>query len=135
MDEIKNEIACTDEQCKEDAVNKQNTDETTVDCKCGCDGDIAETPEQREFVIDGERITDKQTLHAYIAGVMQLPDYYGSNLDALYDCLTEIAEPSVLKIINSDKLEEKVGKDYFDAFKQMLADATDENEYINVLFE
>lgn len=151
MEEIKNEIICTEDKCAEDTANEQDTAEATVDCECNCccskDTDAAEqdeqdgqdgqdeTAEKTEFVIDGEKISDRQTLHAYIAGVMQLPDYYGSNLDALYDCLTEISEPTALKVINCDRLSEQIGEEYYDAFKQMLADAADENEFVEVSFE
>ena len=35
---------------------------------------------------------------------LSLPDYYGHNLDALYDVLTEINEPTLLKIKHFHKL-------------------------------
>ena len=34
-------------------------------------------------------IADKETLHARIAAALDFPDWYGHNLDALYDLLTE----------------------------------------------
>ena len=37
--------------------------------------------------LDGNLI--KQRGHDYLAEALNLPDYYGKNLDALYDCLTK----------------------------------------------
>ncbi len=34
--------------------------------------------------------------YAQIAGVLQFGDYFGRNLDALWDCLTDLEEPTAL---------------------------------------
>ncbi len=38
----------------------------------------------------------RREIHRYIAGKMDFPVYYGHNLDALYDCLTDITEPTAI---------------------------------------
>lgn len=38
--------------------------------------------------LDGSRINTVDDFHHQIAKVMDFPDYYGKNLDALWDCLT-----------------------------------------------
>jgi RNAse (barnase) inhibitor barstar len=68
--------------------------------------------------IDGKLI--KEDGHDYLMEVLNLPDYYGKNLDALYDCLCEMDEEIVL--INP----EDVDKDIIDTFK----DASEENEFL-----
>ncbi len=40
----------------------------------------------------------RREIHEYIAEKMAFPEYYGHNLDALYDCLTDIAEPTAVGI-------------------------------------
>ena len=40
-------------------------------------------------ILDGRMMTDRDTAHDYLAEALSLPDYYGHNLDALFDCLTE----------------------------------------------
>ena len=39
--------------------------------------------------IDFSKFHTKQELHLYLKQQCQFPDYYGCNLDALYDCLTD----------------------------------------------
>ena len=71
--------------------------------------------------IDGNLI--KKEGHDYLMEVLNLPEYYGKNLDALYDCLCEIGVETDIILINSDK----VSKDLIDTFM----DAASENELLN----
>lgn len=68
--------------------------------------------------LDGNLIRDRG--HDYLAEALNFPDYYGKNLDALYDCLTEIDCEIVL--VNASAVD----KDIVDTFK----DATLENEFL-----
>jgi len=68
--------------------------------------------------IDGKLI--KEDGHDYLMEVLNLPDYYGKNLDALYDCLTEI--DCEIELINASAVD----KDIIDTFK----DAASENEFL-----
>ncbi len=42
------------------------------------------------FIVDGRQMTDRKTAHIYLKDLFKLPEHYGNNLDALYDCLCEI---------------------------------------------
>ena len=68
--------------------------------------------------LDGELI--KKDGHDYLAEALNFPDYYGKNLDALYDCLTEI--DCEIELINASAVD----KDIIDTFK----DAASENEFL-----
>lgn len=68
--------------------------------------------------IDGKLIKEKG--HDYLMEALDLPDYYGKNLDALYDCLTEME--CEIELINASYVD----KDIIDTFK----DAASENELL-----
>lgn len=44
----------------------------------------------KTVILDCSKLLTRDQAHPYLAQVLALPDYYGGNLDALYDCLTEI---------------------------------------------
>ena len=59
---------------------------------------------EMEFTIDAQMLNERETAHRYLAEVFSFPDYYGKNLDALYDCLSEMNIEKI-HIINEDKAE------------------------------
>lgn len=46
----------------------------------------------RRIILDGRELTSREKLHSVLKEALNLPDYYGNNLDALHDCLTEMPE-------------------------------------------
>ena len=46
--------------------------------------------------LDCEKLRERDSAHDHLAQVLDLPAYYGRNLDALYDCLTELGPCTVL---------------------------------------
>ncbi len=48
------------------------------------------------FILDAGKMTDKATSHAYLKEVLNLPEYYGNNLDALHDCLEEMTDVEII---------------------------------------
>ncbi|MBE6499284.1 MAG: ribonuclease inhibitor [Methanobrevibacter thaueri] len=64
----------------------------------------------------------KKEGHEYLKKALNLPDHYGKNLDALYDCLTEMK--CEIEIINSSDVD----LDIIDTFK----DAASENEFLSI---
>ena len=50
----------------------------------------------KNVVIDCEKLRQKEQAHLYLAEVLDFPDYYGKNLDALFDCLTELGECTIV---------------------------------------
>lgn len=81
-------------------------------------------------VIDCTHATSKETLHQYLTEVLHLPDYYGGNLDALFDCLTEIGSPTCLVLQNTRRLI-PLG-DYGEALLSTFRDAALENPNVTL---
>lgn len=52
----------------------------------------------KEIYLEGRRMTDRAAAHAELKEKLSLPEHYGANLDALWDCLTEICEETVITL-------------------------------------
>lgn len=48
-----------------------------------------------KYVLDATCMQDRRETHEYLKKVLNLPDYYGENLDALYDCITDMDRPEI----------------------------------------
>lgn len=44
----------------------------------------------KQIYLDGNLLSDAAQMHAYLKEQLEFPEYYGNNLDALYDCLTDL---------------------------------------------
>ena len=54
-------------------------------------------------VLDALRLQRKEEAHKYLREALNFPEYYGGNLDALHDCLTEI-DGAAIEFVNADKV-------------------------------
>lgn len=55
----------------------------------------------RKIMIDGRDFENIEVLHDVLKDKLDFPDYYGGNLDALWDCLTGWVDlPLTLVLIN-----------------------------------
>ena len=53
-----------------------------------------------EIILDSRTVDSRETLHQRLSELLHLPAWYGRNLDALHDCLTELREPVALRVIH-----------------------------------
>lgn len=83
----------------------------------------------RHIRLDFCKVTDKISLHIYLQEKFDLPKNYGKNLDALWDCLSEISDYTLVELLNIDELYGALGP-YSAKFLQTIDDAAQENEYI-----
>lgn len=94
----------------------------------------AERSDARKYTIDLSGVQDKAALHDLLARSLPLPDYYGRNLDALYDCLLEPHEPWNITFTGCARAEETLGS-YFAGFKDTFADAEEFTDSVRARFE
>ena len=82
-----------------------------------------------------EAFRDKGAVHAYLASSLDFPDWYGNNLDALLDCLTDISRPTHIAFIRMR--DEGPLARWFDKLALVLMIAARENPSVDVeiLFE
>ena len=51
-----------------------------------------------EITLDGA--VGMEEIHERLAKSLRFPDYYGRNLDAIYDCMTEVQEDVHIRLTN-----------------------------------
>jgi RNAse (barnase) inhibitor barstar len=77
-------------------------------------------------VVEGNGVVDKLSVMDAISAALSFPNHFGRNLDALYDCLTDLswlpAGEHALIWIGSDKLKEADPRAYL-AIRSVLSDA------------
>ena len=86
---------------------------------------------KRRVTLSGNRMKTKEALHAYVARKLHFPDYYGNNLDALHDCLSERSTPLHITVTYTERLKENLGN-YGETFLQVLQDVAEENGYLTI---
>ncbi len=81
--------------------------------------------------IDGALIGNRDALHDALIGQLALPEWYGRNLDALYDCLTDLAEDTEIRILRRDELFAHLGV-YADVLQSVVRDACENNPLLHL---
>ena len=83
-----------------------------------------------ELIIDGSVLPEAAAVHDLFTRALDLPEWYGRNLDALYDVLTERGEPLRLLVRNREALAE-----YAEDLLRTLAEAAAENPALELVYE
>ena len=84
--------------------------------------------------LDGALILDREMLHDILSAGLNLPAWYGRNLDALYDCLTDFKTETVIVLRNRAALEENLGA-YGRSLVRLLGDVFQENARVRLEVE
>ena len=69
------------------------------------------------------RLTDKSILHDVLIRELELPEWYGRNLDALHDCLTQLQDVELVLVGFPDE-------GYLARVRRVIVDAAWDNEGI-----
>jgi len=87
----------------------------------------------KEYILDGNMMKDKESTHLYLKEVFKFPEYYGKNLDALYDLLTEMGDVKIT-IKNSKQIKNYLSEYGEDLIKTFLnASNLYEDIVVNIL--
>ena len=49
----------------------------------------------KRITLDGNILADAAKVHDYLMEILEFPEYYGKNLDALHDCLTDLEDVEI----------------------------------------
>ena len=79
------------------------------------------------IALDARILSDADSAHTYLKAKLGFPDYYGDNLDALYDCLTEAADLQVA----FDHAE--TASPYFERVRRVFEAAAEENDGLKII--
>ena len=88
---------------------------------------------EQVFYIDLNGISTREELHALLRKELPLPEYYGDNLDAFYDVLTEQGEGWNLIFYNVATITSDI-TDYLPKLKKMCERAVSECDHLKIRF-
>ena len=75
-----------------------------------------------KVILDVHKLENAENAHEYLKGALNFPEYYGNNLDALYDCLNELTDVDIV-FSNSENAGE-----YFKKILRVFKAACEENK-------
>ena len=84
----------------------------------------------KEITVSCAGLDTREALHAAIAQALSFPEWYGHNLDALYDCLTDLDDPVHLRLVQWAQLP-----DWKVPFAAVLEDAEKDCDTFTVCYE
>lgn len=87
----------------------------------------------REIVLDADRLLNKGDMGEYMSEVFPFPEYFGKNLDALHDLLSEVEEDTDI-ILTKDNVRQICASRYAYKVLRVMSDAAEENPHLRILF-
>ena len=84
--------------------------------------------------LNGKAMVDRPAAHSHLAERLDLPTYYGRNLDALYDVLTDIGEDTQIILEDPAAVIENLGK-YGEALLATMQEAAEENPRLTITLQ
>lgn len=87
----------------------------------------------KEIILDFAGINSLWKLHEYFKKVFQLPDYYGNNMDALWDCLHCSFEfPTTIVLKNIEKILSEM-REAVEIMLELFRDLEERDEEVTVV--
>ncbi len=92
-------------------------------------GDIME----QVFYIDLKGVITRDEFYGILRNELPLPDYFGNNLDAFYDVLTDACDNYNIIFYNCCDMEKEMTQ-YFERLKKMCSAAVSEGDDLKIRF-
>lgn len=86
------------------------------------------------ILLDGLLMQTRAAAHDHLKQQLNLPGYYGRNLDALFDLLMEISKNTVIHLIHKDQMIAVLGS-YGEILLETLQQVADENRNLTFTAE
>ena len=86
------------------------------------------------IVLEGSVMTDRMAVHNHLVERLDLPTYYGRNLDALYDVLMELGGETEIVLRDPGAVAANLGK-YGEALLSTLQEAAEENPHLTITLQ
>ena len=83
----------------------------------------------KEIILNTSNFKNEFDIHRYLKEQLNFPEYYGNNLDALYDALTDINEKITIQLKTENSSE---------VLQRMIAvlyDAAEENSNLIIIYD
>ncbi|MDO4273412.1 MAG: barstar family protein [Eubacteriales bacterium] len=84
-----------------------------------------------QVYLNGRDFESPEEVHEFLAKELEFPAYYGRNLSALYDVLTDISDDTRI-VIDLSGVEDDTMLDMLERMVEVMTDAADENEYLEI---
>ena len=81
--------------------------------------------------LDPDELSDKESMTRYLKERIPLPEWFGSNLDALADALSEISEETVFEV-DADTLDAFSQDSYPKKVLHVISAACEENPHLHL---
>ena len=85
----------------------------------------------QEVTIKVSEFDTVEEIHEYLAEELEFPAYYGENLSALYDVLTDLSEDVRIIMDLSSTADEELLEEA-EKMVEVMEDASEENEYLEI---
>ena len=82
-------------------------------------------------ILEGSKMNRREKVHPYLKEKLELPDYYGENLDALWDLLSTDSRNRQIVLTESEEILEGLGN-YGEHLLDTLQEAAGENKNLQV---
>ena len=82
----------------------------------------------KKIILPLAKVKSREELHDILSGAFDFPSFYGRNMDALHDCLTDLMEETEVSVC----LPEDGPDDYMKVLMRVLRDSARENPHLHI---